>query len=278
MSSKNPSDGTAASPPDLGAVLAQVKRRQEILRQLQPIEARHRRNRERMVKALYAFQAVLPRPDYFAGESPRKLSALSRCDIERYILALCDTARDTGYHHGVEQILAADRPDADGNTRLAIDLYRRADAGSREGVRELLVTVNELPKFGDNFDHRAPCQRSVWEKVAGFFGYIVPWPDRGTDHPWHPDLLEAAPLHAELEGRPPAPEPATLSYAEFVETFAPPAQAEETAERQTGSTPERSINRDKLVWKIRYEDEQAIFSANDFSGLEIVAKLLARPN
>jgi hypothetical protein len=114
-------------------------------------------------------------------------------------MGVCEAVRAGEFGQGMARILEKDRESIGDNRRLAIELYRLAWGRDRQGIVDLLQQLDRLPKFGDSFDHTAPCQQGVWDSVRSVFGLILPWPPGlGTVHPWHPDVVEAGSLQAEL--------------------------------------------------------------------------------
>jgi hypothetical protein len=179
-------------------VLAKANRRRQIHEEIKRIQDRLNLRRNRVVEALQHFQAATLRAITFEQDQSMQAEQ-QRETLADELLTMCHAVREGEFSKGIENILSMDREDAGDNPRLAIHLYRLGWTEDRQGILKLLADIGRLPIQPDAFDRAAPCQTFVWESVRSMIDTIIPWPPISQSvHPWHPDVIEAGPIQAEL--------------------------------------------------------------------------------
>jgi hypothetical protein len=196
-----PADDPKSSVPNLAKILNKSNRRQNIVAQLRLLQERLELRLRGVVEALRRFQATLPGSSAYCVV--HALPPERREPLADALLALCQAIREGKFDRGIKLNLEECGPDGGENNFLAGELYRLGWSGNRKGILDFLHQLDNLPERPDGFSHTAACQEGVWRAVAGCFGAIVPWPNMGTVHGWHPDAVEADQLQAELSERTP---------------------------------------------------------------------------
>jgi hypothetical protein len=187
-----------------------VRHRKIMLQRLREVQERLQARLDRVVRGIELFRASFQGGP--PGENGKALSG-RHTQITAALLNLCYAIREGMFDRGIEEILAHDGPDTSDNYRFAIHLYRLGWAGDEQRVKGFLVELLELPDRPDAFAQTQANQQGVWDAVALCFEQIIPWPNVGTVHSWHPDRIEGERLQAELKDASVLPKPAEPNEA-----------------------------------------------------------------